>query len=24
LERNSKYLPAYIQLGWVYYRKGEF
>jgi formylglycine-generating enzyme required for sulfatase activity len=24
LEKNSSYLPAYIQLGWVYYRKGEF
>ena len=24
LEQNSKHLPAYIQLGWVYYRKGEF
>jgi len=24
LEKNSIYLPAYIQLGWVYYRKGEF
>lgn len=24
LEQNPKYLPAYIQLGWVHYRKGEF
>ena len=24
LEKNPKYLPAYIQLGWVHYRKGEF
>ncbi len=24
LERTSGYFAAYIQLGWVYYRKGEF
>lgn len=24
LELNPKHLPAYIQLGWVHYRKGQF